>query len=86
MATKIWVNIGSCNGLLPDGNKAITWTNVDLSLDKSHDIHLRALSQEDLKIPINKTRLEIALLKLNAHLPGANELREAWKENMWKLW
>ena len=25
-------------------HQAITWTNVDLSSDKSHDIHLRALS------------------------------------------
>ena len=26
---EISVNIGSGNGLLPDGNQAITWTNVD---------------------------------------------------------
>ena len=38
------VNIGSDNGLLPDGHQAITWTNVDLSSDKSHVIQLRALS------------------------------------------
>ena len=55
-------------------HQAITWTNVDLSSDKSHDIHLRALSKEDLEIPINETRLKIALLKLNPDLPGADEL------------
>ena len=31
MVAQIWVNLGSVNGLLPDGNQAITWTNVDLS-------------------------------------------------------
>ena len=46
MATEIWVNIGSANGLLPDGNQAITWTNVDWSSAKSSDIHIRAISQE----------------------------------------
>ena len=34
-----------------------------------------ALSLEDLKIPISKTRVKITLLKLHPDLPGANELR-----------
>ena len=38
VVTKIWVNIGSGNGLLPDGT--ITWTNVDFSLVMSRGIHL----------------------------------------------
>ena len=33
MVTKIWVNIGSSNGLVPDGTKpSNTWTIVDLSM------------------------------------------------------
>ena len=31
MAIKIWVGVGWGIGLLPEGNKTITWTNVDLS-------------------------------------------------------
>ena len=40
-------------------HQAVTWTNVDLSFVMSNDIHLDPLSLEDLKKPINKTRLEI---------------------------
>ena len=43
MAKQIWVNIGSGNGLLPDGTKPIAWTNADLS---SSYIHRMAISQE----------------------------------------
>ena len=75
MATQIWVNIASGNGSIGAWrHQAITWTNVDFSSDKSHDIYLRPLSWEDLKILIYKTRLKIAHLKLNPDLPGANEL------------
>ena len=42
-------------------HQAITWTDVDLSSSiRSCGIHLWALSSEDLKIPISKTRLKIA--------------------------
>ena len=41
---------------------------------RSLGIHLRALSLDDVKIPINKTRLKIAVLKWHLGLPGANEL------------
>ena len=40
-------------------------------------IQLRALSLDDVKIPINKTRLKIAVLKWHLGLPGANELTYA---------
>ena len=40
MATLIWVDIGSGNGLLPDGTKAINWTNVDLSSGPSSNNHI----------------------------------------------
>ena len=45
-------------------------------------IHLRALSLDDVKIPTNKTRLEIALLKWHPCLPGANELNLAKRHSM----
>ena len=44
-------------------HQAITWTNVDFSSGRSFGNHLRALSQEDLKIPISKARLKITFLK-----------------------
>ena len=49
-------------------HQAITWTNVDLSSVRSYGIHLRALSKEDLKNPISKTRLKIAFFKSLADL------------------
>ena len=55
-------------------HQAITWTNVDSSSVRSLSIHLRALSLDDVKIPINKTRLKITFLKSHSDLPGANEL------------
>ena len=59
-------------------HQAITWTNVDLSSVMSLGIHLRALSLDNVKKPINKTRLKIAPLKWHPGLPGANELK--WAE------
>ena len=69
MATEI--NIGSGNGLLPDGT---TWTNVDWSSVKSSDIHIRTISQEMPQPSITKIRLNIAYLKFHSNFPGANEL------------
>ena len=74
MMTEIWVNIGSGNGLLPDGTKPLPEPMLDLSSVRCHGIHLRALSLDDVKIPINKTRLKTAVLKWHPGLPGANEL------------
>ena len=51
-------------------HKAITWTNVDLSSVMSLGIHLRALFLDNVKIPIKKTRLKIAVLKWHLGLPG----------------
>ena len=43
MATEIWVNIGSINGLLPDGTKALPkqiltyqWDSMALTLGEFH--------------------------------------------------
>ena len=70
MATEIWVNIGSGNGLLPDG----TWTNVDWSSVKSSDIHIRAISQEMPQPSITKICMKSMCLKFHSNFPGANEL------------
>ena len=42
-------------------HQTITWTSVDLSLEICCGIHLKALSYNDPKIPINKTGLKIEL-------------------------
>ena len=55
-------------------HQAITWFNVDLSSVKFLGIHLMALSLDDVKMPINKTRLKIAVLKWHLGLPGANAI------------
>ena len=39
-------------------------------------IHQRALSWEDLKIPLSKTRLKILFSESHLDLPGANELSQ----------
>ena len=55
MASWLWVNIGSGNGLL----QAITWTNVEFSSFKSSDIHIGAVSQEMPQPSITKIRLKL---------------------------
>ena len=77
MATEIWVNIGSGNGLLPDGTKPLpeVRTNVDLPSVRSIGIHLSTISQEILQPSITKISWKIAFLKFLLNLPGANELR-----------
>ena len=48
IATEIWINVNSGNGLLPDKQQAITWTNVDLSPVGSWAMHLKAVALEML--------------------------------------
>ena len=73
MATFIWVNIGSGNGLLPEWRHlAITWTSVDLSSVKSSDIHWREIAQP----LITKIILKINNLKFHSNLPEDNELTQ----------
>ena len=57
---EISVNIGSGNGLLPDGTKTLHATNVDLSSVKSCDTNLMVLSYEYLKISIFLNRIQIS--------------------------
>ena len=76
MVSQIWVNIGSGNGVFPDGTKAIeaiTWINVDLSLVRFCGTPLRAISQEVLLNLICDICSEIVHLKLQLYFPGANE-------------
>ena len=46
MAKEMWINIGSANGLLPEGTKPLpepNSTNIDLSSNMLYEIHLRAI-------------------------------------------
>ena len=56
MASESLVNIGSDDGLLPEGtNQALTSTSVDFSSFKSHSIHLRVILSktfEDIELHI----------------------------------
>ena len=55
-------------------HQIIICTNVDLSSMRSCGIHLRAISQERLKISMLDISLKIINLILQPHLPGNNEL------------
>ena len=56
MATQNWVNIGSDNGLLPDGNKP---SHEPMLTERSSDIHLREILQEINQSPIIKISRKI---------------------------
>ena len=75
MATEIWVNIGSVNGLLPDGNKPLpepmlTYRQYDPVAFIWGQFHQRSLKNKSLKLV-----LKITYPKFRSNLPGANELR-----------
>ena len=61
MAIEIWVNIGSANGLLPDGTKPLPEPMLtdDWSSVRSSDIHTRAISEEVTQPSITKICLKI---------------------------
>ena len=61
MATEIWVNTGSGNGLLPDSTKPLP--EPMLTDHQSSDIHIRAISQEMPQLSITEIRLKIMYLK-----------------------
>ena len=73
MATEIWVNIGSGNGLLPDATKPLPkpmltnhlWSPVSFILGQ---FHKRCLNHQSLK-SVWKIHL-----KFHSNFPGANEL------------
>ena len=70
MTTQIWGNIGSGNGLVPDGIKTLPESNVDLS----SIIHLGANSQKIPQPSIAKSSLRITYLNCHSNLPLNNEL------------
>ena len=55
-------------------HQAITWTNVDLSLVRSNDIHLKAISQQDTSYINHQDYLESYLFKSYSNFPGVNDL------------
>ena len=78
----MWVNIGLGNCLLTNGTKSLTEPIVDFSSKVfCHfcGIHLRAISQEVLINLIDNKCLDIVLIKLLSHAPGANELMHQCK-------
>ena len=72
MATEIWVNIGSGNGILPDGTKPLPeyWHNIS----KVWWHLFVALSQEIHQPLVTKISLKIMYIEFNSNTPGANEL------------
>ena len=70
MATEIWVNNDSGNGLAPDGTKPLP---EPMLTDPSY-IHIRAISQEMPQTSITKILLKFTYLKFHSNFPGANEL------------
>ena len=72
MVTEIWVNIGSGNGLLPDGTKPLP--EPMLTDPQFSDIHIRAISQDMPQPSITKFCLKITCLNFYSNFPGINEL------------
>ena len=75
MATEIWVNIGSGNGLLPDSTKPLPEPMLPCVM--SSDIHLRLILQEIPQPSITKISSKIACQIFQSNLPGAKELNES---------
>ena len=68
LAAWIAFNIGSGNGLVPDGTKPLP--EPMLTYDQE-GIHRMALAEEHLKMQISKTRMKIVLAKSLPHFPGS---------------
>ena len=73
MATEIWVNIGSGNGLLPDGTKPLPEPLLNDHQWSPVKIYIRASSQEMPQSSITKIWLK-SHKKFHLNFPGANEL------------
>ena len=78
MATGIWVNIGSGNGLWPDGTKPLPEPMLTDQSVKASDIHI-IISQEMPQQSITKICLKITY-KISFRFPRANVLTH------WPLW
>ena len=73
MATEIWVNFGSGNGLLPDGTKPLP-ESVLTDHQRSPVTYPGAFSQEMPQSSITKICLKITYLEFHSNFPGASEL------------
>ena len=73
MATWNWVNIGSGNGLLPDGTKPLP-EPVDLSLVRNIDINLRAISPKVHSRSNSEIALKTIYPQFYLNFPGADGL------------
>ena len=74
MATHIWVNFGSGNGLLPDGVKPIYLNQCGLIIHKARWIRLRTTTQAIIESSITRTNSKITGLELYSNLAAANVL------------
>ena len=81
MAAKIWVNIGSGNGLLPDGTKPLPEAMLTYQVIISEFLwHLTYTCKSNFTVIVQATVLcdefvKSIFLKLLPHLPGVNELK-----------
>ena len=73
MATEIWVNSGSGNGLLPDGTKPLPEPMLTDNQWRPMTF-IRAISQEMSQPSVTEICLKIAYLKFNSNFPGTIEL------------
>ena len=74
MVTLIWVNIGSGNGLLPDGTKPLPEPMLTY-----HQWGNAPFMWGQFQPSITKISLKITSLKFIPNLPGANELKtQTW--------
>ena len=65
MAAEIWVNIGSGNGLLPDGTKPLPEPVLTDHQWSPSDIHIREISREMPQTSIIKIHLKITYLNFH---------------------
>ena len=82
MATEIWVNIGSGNGLLPDGTKPLTKPMLTFQHKGPVMLIWRAISLEISQPSIIKISLKIIFLRFYWNLPGANELKSKFQKGL----
>ena len=75
MAAEIWINIGSANGLLPDGTKPLPEPMLTDHQWSPSDIHIRAILQEMPQPSVTKICLKITYLNFYSNFQGANELK-----------
>ena len=79
MATENWVNIGSGNGLLPNGTKPLPEPMLDLSSVSSSDILLRAIN---ITAGISATNHRNWLQKYSSKI-SLNSPRPQWVKCNW---